>query len=153
MEDHGWVTKGRKQQRSSTSAIASELDPHGVAEQEAVLRRLDAAVGQLHATLLPNTLLMVYTGQVSTRFQGIRGFGIGLCQNVPFHGMHAWNKGKNSFLARLLFRDEIMACCSFSFQHIKQLAFVKHTRWACNKGPQHCIICVHKPCNAPHILC
>ena len=39
--------------------------PEEAAQLEAVLRRLDAAVTQLHAAMLPNTLLILYTGQVS----------------------------------------------------------------------------------------
>ena len=52
----------RKKQRSDDTECSPR--PEGAAEQEAVLRRLDAAVGQLHGALQPNTLLMVYTGQV-----------------------------------------------------------------------------------------
>ncbi len=45
-----------------SSATAENGD--GEAALDSALRRLDAAVGALHAAMLPNTLLMVFTGQV-----------------------------------------------------------------------------------------
>ena len=55
----------RTQGRSSATAA----DGDDQAALESALRRLDAAVGALHAAMLPNTLLMVYTGQVAGHLQ------------------------------------------------------------------------------------
>ena len=66
-DQRGKGVKCSNQQRSDTADESCGRASIDAAEQEAVLKRLDAAVGQLHAALLPNTLLMIYTGQVGAR--------------------------------------------------------------------------------------